>query len=334
MNFESSDALLYLLSLVPDALKRIASGKDGVRLMMWKPYKRGVQPGDTLKRLLALFALAPLLSSAETPLAPAAVLLAAGDIADCGPGAAATANLINAHPALVLAVGDLAYPLGSREDFKKCFAPAWGRFLSRMKSVPGNHEYMTAGAQPYFAAMGNVAGPPRKGYYSLDYRGWHLIALNSHIPMSANSAQDGWLKADIAQTTAHCRLAFLHLPRFSSGEGGDNESTDALWRTLAGGGVSIVIAGHDHLYERFALLNADGSADQSDGIRAFTVGTGGATLDRKPLWVRRHSAKLIASRWGILKLELGKDSYRWAFLDTNGQVSDSGEGKCRKPVTR
>jgi len=99
---------------------------------------------------------------------------------------------------------------------------------------------MTAGAQPYFAAIGSVAGPPRQGYYSLDYGGWHLIALNSHIPISANSTQTTWLKSDVAQTTARCRLAFLHLPRFSSGEGGDNESTDALWRTLAAGGVSIV----------------------------------------------------------------------------------------------
>lgn len=201
---------------------------------------RGGQLTYALKGLLSLFALAPLLSSAETPLAPPAVLLAAGDIADCGPGAAATAHLIDAHPGLVLAVGDLAYPLGSMEDYKKCLTPTWGRFLSRMKSVPGNHEYMTAGAQPYFAAMAKVAGPSGKGYYSLDYRGWHLIALNSHIPISANSTQTTWLKSDVDQTTARCRLAFLHLPRFSSGEGGDNESTDALWRTLAAGGVSIV----------------------------------------------------------------------------------------------
>lgn len=257
------------------------------------------------------------------------MLLAAGDIADCGPGATATANLLDTHPGLVLAVGDLAYPRGSGDDFRKCFAPTWGRFLSRMKAVPGNHEYMTAGAQPYFSALGGVAGPLRKGYYSLDYHGWHLIALNSHIPMSANSPQAAWLKADVAQTTARCRLAFVHLPRFSSGEGGDNDSTDALWKTLAAGGVSIVIAGHDHLYERFALLNSDGSPDEREGMRGFTVGTGGATLDMQPLWTRRHSEKLITGRWGVLKLELGNDSYRWAFLDTNGQVSDSGQSKCR-----
>lgn len=283
-----------------------------------------------LQRLLAVVALAPLLADAEAPLSPPpVVLLAAGDIADGGSGAAATAELLDRHPGLVLAVGDLAYPVGSREDFKKRFAPTWGRFLSRMQAVPGNHEYMTAGAQPYFAAMRGVAGPVGKGYYSLDYHGWHLIALNSHIPMSRKSPQTTWLKADLAQTAARCRLAFLHLPRFSSGEGGDNDSTDALWRTLAAGAVSVVIAAHDHLYERFAPLNADGSLDESEGMRSFTVGTGGATLDSRPLWTRRHSQRLITGKWGVLKLELGSNGYRWAFLDTNGQVSDSGQGKCR-----
>ena len=76
-------------------------------------------------------------------------------------------------------------------------------------------------------------------------------------------------------------------------------------------------------------LNSDGSPDEREGMRGFTVGTGGATLDMQPLWTRRHSEKLITGRWGVLKLELGNDSYRWAFLDTNGQVSDSGQSKCR-----
>jgi hypothetical protein len=291
--------------------------------------KRGAQRLYAWFRWLALSALAPLPAGAESPTDPPAVLLAAGDIADCGPGAAATGKLLDSHPGLVLAVGDLAYPSGNGRDFQNCFAPAWGRFRARMKAVPGNHDYMTAGAQPYFAALGSVAGPARQGYYSLDYRGWHLIALNSHIPMRANSPQTVWLKADLARTTARCLLAFVHLPRFSSGEGGDNDSTDVLWKTLAAGGVSIVIAGHDHLYERFAPLSGDGSLDESDGVRSFTVGTGGASLDARPLWTRRHSEKVVTGRWGVLKLELGNDGYRWAFLDTNGQRWDSGQGKCR-----
>jgi len=37
----------------------------------------------------------------------------------------------------------------------------------------------------------------------------------------------------------------------------------------------------------------------------------------------------MAGQWGVLKLELGTESYRWTFLGTGGQVADSGEGRCR-----
>ena len=39
----------------------------------------------------------------------------------------------------------------------------------------------------------------------------------------------------------------------------------ALWRALAAR-ADVVLAGHDHHYERFAPI---------DGIRSFVVGTGG-----------------------------------------------------------
>ena len=104
---------------------------------------------------------------------------------------------------------------------------------------------------------------------------------------------------------------------------------DGLWQTLAAGRVSVVLSGHDHLYERFAPLAADGTADPRDGVRSFTVGTGGADPDRRPLWTRRHSERLIADRWGVLKLELADDAYRWSFLDTTGEVLDSGQSRCR-----
>ena len=43
-------------------------------------------------------------------------------------------------------------------------------------------------------------------------------------------------------------------------------------------GGDVVIAGHDHLYERHAPVNTDQRRDDAKGIRQFTVGTGGAPL--------------------------------------------------------
>jgi acid phosphatase type 7 len=52
-----------------------------------------------------------------------AVLVGAGDIASCDDlkGAEATANLLDRIPGTVFAVGDLAYPDGSDEQFAKCY---------------------------------------------------------------------------------------------------------------------------------------------------------------------------------------------------------------------
>src|SRR5262249_2905568 len=80
------------------------------------------------------------------------VLVDAGAIATCDDlaGAYATARLIEQIPgATIFAVGDLAYPNGSDEDFKNCYGPTWGRFKDRTRPAPGNHEYHNTGASGY-----------------------------------------------------------------------------------------------------------------------------------------------------------------------------------------
>ena len=52
--------------------------------------------------------------------------------------------------------------------------------------MPGNHEYESAGALPYFEYFGEVAsGPTGQGYYSFEVGDWHAVALNSNIPVGA-----------------------------------------------------------------------------------------------------------------------------------------------------
>jgi hypothetical protein len=139
---------------------------------------------------------------------------------------------------------------------------------------PGNHDYHTAGAAGYFDYFGANAGDPGVGYYGYDVGEWHIISLNSEISMSAGSAQEQWLRADLAATTKPCVLAYWHKPRFSSANHGSSTGPRALWQALYDYKAEVVVAGHDHTYERFALQDPDGNADQS-GIRQFVVGTGG-----------------------------------------------------------
>ena len=156
-----------------------------------------------------------------------------------------------------------------------------GTVKDRTYPVPGNHEYKTKNAVPYFAYRGRQAGEPGKGYYSFDLGGWHIIALNSKLEKKrhrdAYSAQHTWLQQDLAATNARCILAYWHHPVFSSGQHGGSHRMKNILQTLYARGVSVVLKGHDHDYERFALQNPEGDLDPAHGFRAFVVGTGGGS---------------------------------------------------------
>ena len=266
--------------------------------------------------------------AAETPSAPIATLLVAGDIADCrSPGAAQTAELVDRLDGIVLAAGDLAYPNGSLLDFKKCYEPSWGRFKARTLPTPGNHEYQTPTGAGYFAYFGGQAGENGKGYYSTELQGWHIIALNSNIDVGADSEQLQWLRKDLANTHAPCILAFWHHPRYTSGAHGNNKFMTPIWEALAERKASIVVAGHDHNYERIAPLDGKGF-QRPDGIRSFVVGTGGARLFDFGMR-SNYSEAWNGTTWGVLKLELFPGHYTWNFLPVaGGKFQDSGASRC------
>src|SRR5262249_55572620 len=145
------------------------------------------------------------------------VLVGAGDIADCDtPGAAATAALLDDIAGTVFTAGDNVYPDGTADEFRACYAPTWGRHLARTRPSPGNHEYHSAGARPYYAYFGAGAGEPGRGYYSYDLGGWHIVALNSNLREDAEDAQKEWLREELAARKARGTLAYWHPPLCSS----------------------------------------------------------------------------------------------------------------------
>ena len=261
-----------------------------------------------------------------------AVLVGAGDVGWCGrPWAAQTAKLVAATPGTVFVPGDVAYPKGTRADFSKCYAPTWGKFRSRTRPAPGNHEYYSKDAAPYFSYFGSRAGAKGKGWYSYDAGTWHVIVLNSNCAAvggcGPGSAQERWLLADLAAHPVPCTLAYFHHPRFSSGPHGPTAEMDAFWRDLHAAGAEIVVNGHDHDYERFAPQTPDGALDPAAGIREFVVGTGGAPLYPFIRAPRNSEARALAH--GILKLTLRPGSYDWAFVPVaGGTFTDSGSGTC------
>ncbi len=263
-----------------------------------------------------------------TPLTPPEVLVGAGDIASCeSEGDEATAALLDGLEGTVFTLGDNAYPDGTAQDFERCYAPSWGRHRQRTRPTPGNHEYHSANAGPYFDYFGAAAGEPGKGYYSYELGAWHVVVLNSELAMGVGSEQEQWLRADLKASTKRCTLAYWHRPLFSSGP--DRSTTDVkpLWEALYEAGAEVVLGGHDHFYERFAPQTPEGRADPARGLRQFVVGTGGMVLYpfSTPLANSEHRD---ASRFGVLKLTLEDGAYAWEFIAKGGRVTDQGRGTC------
>lgn len=257
-----------------------------------------------------------------------AVLAGAGDIGMCGSsGPEATAKLLDGIDGIVFTAGDNAYFQGSVQQFRDCYDPSWGRHKARTRPAPGNHEYETPGAAPYFAYFGSNAGPAGLGYYSFPAGEWHIVSLNSNIAMSPGSTQLSWLRDDLSTHSAPCTAAIFHHPLFTAGPDGPTPETRDFWRVLYDAGVDIVINGHDHLYQRFSPQNPDGARDPLRGIREFVVGTGGAQL--YTLARAQPNLETSISVFGVLKLTLRPGNYDWQFLAVDGSTPDSGHDTCR-----
>src|SRR5207247_8740650 len=115
----------------------------------------------------------------------------------------------------------------------------------------GDAEYATAGAAGYYGYFGAAAGDPTKGYYSYDLGAWHVIALNSATSMAAGSAQELWLKADLAGSTSQCTLAYWHLPAFYSGTSTLRSAVLPVWSDLYAARADFVLSSHTRSYARF-----------------------------------------------------------------------------------
>jgi hypothetical protein len=275
-------------------------------------------------------------------------VVAAGDIA-CDPAtagfnggrgtgsvcrASAVDKVIQAlDPDAVLALGDEQYDYGRLRAFRRSYDRTWGDERFRTFPVPGNHEYGLHGnAHGYFRYFGRRAGPNHRGWYSATLGTWRIVALNSNcyeVGCRGGSPQYSWLRHLLATRRSRCTLAFMHHPLVSSGPHGDDESgARPLWKLLYHYGVDVALVGHDHIYERFAPVNAFGIKNKAHGIREFVVGTGGAMhywIDH----VHRYSQARNTTTFGVLRLTLRAGAYEWRFEPAaGGSYADAGTDRC------
>jgi hypothetical protein len=302
--------------------------------------------------VLAVLAVAPA-ARAQLPVPVRdPVVVAAGDIA-CDPAweyfndgrgderncrqSQTARTVMDADPDAVLVLGDAQYEDSLLWKFQRAYDPTWGRFKAITRPVIGNHEYFADGAAGYFdyfngpGSFGGPAGDRDKAYYSFDIGAWHVIGLNSVCSQIGGcgygSAQEQWLRADLATHPAQCTLVMWHHPLFSSA-GLGWPSMEPTWQILYDAGVEMVLSGHAHSYERLAPMDASGAVDPAFGVRQFVVGTGGKNLGGRARELPQSEA-FNGGTFGALRLALRPDRYEWEFLRESGErFEESGTGLC------
>ena len=311
------------------------------------PFLLGILAGFVLLALV-LLAIDSLRERTGPDVAAASdpVVATAGDIA-CGAGSVEqpckqteTSDLLmQIDPDAVLPLGDLQYEEGAYLDYLNFYDSSWGRKKPVTRPALGNHEYGTPGASDtfdYFNGIGMFSGPAGdrdKGYYSFDLGAWHLVALNSNCAKmggcAAGSAQEQWLRQDLAATDKRCTIAYWHHPRWTSDTRAfDTVELDPLVQALYDHGVELLLVGHSHFYERFAPQGPNQQFEPGRGVRQIIVGTGGRDVNGFGE-IEPNSEVRNGETFGVLKLTLHETSYDWQFVPIAGQTfSDAGTDFC------
>jgi tartrate-resistant acid phosphatase type 5 len=247
-----------------------------------------------------------------------------GDYGYAGPAEEAVADLVKGwRPEFVVTLGDNNYPLGAADSidlniglfYHGFIAPYVGRFgcgAARNRFFPslGNHDWMTTGARPY---LDYFALPGNERYYDVVWGPVHLFALDSdpNEPdgISADSIQASWLKQRLAASTARWKIVYMHHAPYSSGPHGS--TLDLRWPYKAWG-ADLVLAGHDHDYERFDI----------DGLPYVVNGLGGAVF--YPLGtIATSSIAHFNENAGALFIEADATSLRARFQAVDGRQIDA-----------
>ncbi|WPB80585.1 metallophosphoesterase [Archangium violaceum] len=238
-------------------------------------------------------------------------------------------------PELFLMLGDNAYESGTEAEFQNNLFVPMAPLLAQVPSVavPGNHEYVTNRAQPYFDNLYlPTSSTGGEHYYSLDWGHVHFVGLDANCAMGMASqdrcslaSQRKWLEQDLSASKAPWKVVFLHYPPWSSGEHGSQPLIRREFTPLFEKyGVDLVLTGHDHHYERSQPMK--GNAVGPSGERNPTylvVGGGGAAL--RPFATSKPSWTVVRNDQdhGYLDVKVEEGTLAAQVLTPSGKLVDS-----------
>lgn len=192
----------------------------------------------------------------------------------------------------------------------------YGGVKSKILPARGNHDAQSS-LSTYTSYWGTRVTTSGQPWYSVDLGAWHIVSLDL-TGSSASSAEQSWLSKDLDAHAGRPILAFWHKPRYATGYYGDNTASEPLWKLLSAHGADIVLNGHVHVAQRFAVTR--GIREWIDSSAGYSLHSGSHTSSVHRDWI------VPGPQFGVLRLVLRATSYTWTFTNTAGSVLNSGSG--------
>jgi hypothetical protein len=218
---------------------------------------------------------------------------------------------------LVLMAGDNMYGSQDPEDFVKKFEQPYAALLK-------------SGVR-FFASLGNHDKPSNASYAGFNMNGERYYTFaRQHVRFYVfdtnmmDRKQLEWIERTLAEPHDGWKICLFHHPLYSNaGRHGSNvELRVALEPLMVRHGVSVVFAGHDHIYERMK---------PQKGITHFVIGNSGklrkGDLDPSPT-----SAAGFDRDHAFMLVEIAGNEMRFQTISRTGRVVDSGAIR-RRPLT-
>lgn len=238
-------------------------------------------------------------------------------IGDYGSGQAqetAVANRVHTWDVdAVITLGDNNYPSGAASTIARNITRDYGRYISgnlaanRFWPSLGNHDYKTRQAQSY---IDYFVLPGNERWYSVDYGVARLWALDSS---KWGAEQRAWLEAGLAGSEACFDIVYFHHAPYSSGKHG---GTAKMRLPFGVWGAEVVMAGHDHTYERLDV----------GGVPYFVNGLGGKSRypwGGPPLTGAAVTQARFRDDYGAMRLTVDGNTLTAEFITDDGVIVDT-----------
>jgi tartrate-resistant acid phosphatase type 5 len=203
-----------------------------------------------------------------------------GDFGSAGKNEQSVADLVMSwNPEFIVTTGDNNYTLGLAEtidpnigqyyhEFIGSYTGSYGDGSQENRFFPslGNHDWGLGSIDPY---LNYFDLPGNERYYHVLQGPVEFFILDSDTRepdgVSSDSIQGQWLQSALGDSTATYKVVVFHHPVYSSAEHG---STAWMQWPFAEWGATLVLNGHDHVYERII----------KDGLPYIVDGAGGQSL--------------------------------------------------------